>query len=134
MKILYILLWIIIVGILLHILNSFLFTAKAETEPFNDETGRFCSSCRGKTPNQCFRCFNCGFCVNKNGEGGCIGGDHTGPYNFEKCEAWYHTDPYSFMMQRNKGYGCEFGIKAKPRKSQKSRCTVTATSNRLTNI
>lgn len=84
-------------------------------EPFNEEVGQFCKTCRGKTFNQCLGCFNCGFCVDKWGNGGCIGGDHKGPFNFERCAKWYSGDPYSFMMQQNADYGCDDGPRSSNR-------------------
>ncbi len=84
-------------------------------EGYNDQTGRFCTTCRGKTPNQCMRCFNCGFCVDRWGNAQCIGGDHKGPFNFERCMSWYHTDPYSFMLQRNANYKCSYGPRSSNR-------------------
>lgn len=85
------------------------------TEAFNDQVGQFCTTCAGKTFNQCSRCFNCGFCVDKLGNASCIGGDHKAPYNFERCAQWYHTDPYAFMLQRNANYRCGYGPKSSNR-------------------
>jgi hypothetical protein len=70
-------------------------------EHFNDQTGKLCNSCVGKSFNQCLGCFNCGFCVDKYGNSGCIAGDQNGPYNYESCARWYYSDPYSFMIQKN---------------------------------
>jgi hypothetical protein len=71
-------------------------------EAFNDQTGKFCYDCDNKTINQCMQCFNCGFCVDKNGNGKCIPGDHTGPWNKEDCYQWHYGDPFSYMLQINK--------------------------------
>lgn len=71
-------------------------------EGYNDEVGQLCTTCGNKTPNQCSQCFNCGFCVDSSGNSTCIGGDHTGPYNFERCKAWYHVDPFHYMLQKNR--------------------------------
>lgn len=96
----------IIIGyIIYYFMNS-------NKEGFNDQTGQFCQTCRGKTLNQCLSCFNCGFCVDRWGNSGCIGGDHKGPYNFERCYKWYHTDPWAHALNRNAKYGCQFGIKS----------------------
>jgi len=100
--------------LLLIILIVYLFT-NSRKENFNDQTGKFCTTCAGKTTNQCLKCFNCGFCVDKWGNSSCIGGDHRGPYNFERCAAWYHTDPYSTMMQRNANYKCNDGPRSSNR-------------------
>lgn len=78
-------------------------------EGYNEQTGQFCLSCKDKTINQCLNCFNCGFCVDKWGNSRCVGGDHKGPYNFEKCAYWYHNDPYSVMMQRDQNYKVSYG-------------------------
>ncbi len=69
-------------------------------EHFNDQVGQFCYSCSGKTVNQCMNCFNCGFCVDKFGNSGCIGGDHKGPYNHERCVVWHYGDPWSKMARK----------------------------------
>lgn len=77
------------------------------TEGFNENSGQFCRTCEGKTFNQCSSCFNCGYCVDRYGNAECIGGDHKGPYNFERCDRWYSGDPYSYMLQQNANYGCQ---------------------------
>ncbi len=82
---------------------------QSSPEQFNDQTGRFCTSCRGKNYNDCLRCFNCGICRDENGNMTCIGGDHHGPYNMERCGQWYHTDPYAWMLKRNANYKCSYG-------------------------
>ena len=83
---------------------------KNNEEGFNDQTGRLCQSCDDKTFNQCLGCFNCGYCVDKWGNGKCIGGDAaSGPYNKEKCALWYQGDPYVRMQQNNANYKCEYG-------------------------
>ena len=69
-------------------------------EGYNDQTGRFCLSCHKRNPNQCLRCFNCGLCTDSWGNTKCIGGDHTGPYNYEGCGKWRHGDPFSRMLQK----------------------------------
>jgi hypothetical protein len=70
-------------------------------EYFNEQVGKFCYSCEEKTYNQCLNCFNCGFCVDKHGNGKCIEGDHTGPYNGNICGMWYSGDPLTKMNQNN---------------------------------
>lgn len=79
------------------------------TEGFNETVGRFCSTCRGKTYNQCTNCFNCGFCVDKYGNMKCVAGDHKGQYNYEDCAVWYSGDRYSDMMKMNGNYKCSYG-------------------------
>ena len=61
----------------------------------------YCLTCEGKTPNQCMHCFNCGFCVDAQGNGACIGGDYKGPYNYEKCARWYSGDQFGAMLQKS---------------------------------
>lgn len=78
-------------------------------ESFNEQVGKFCLSCKDKTFNQCLECFNCGICVDKSGNISCMGGDHRGPYNFERCYRWYHRDPYKTKMDMNKNYKCSYG-------------------------
>jgi hypothetical protein len=70
------------------------------TEGYNDQVGQFCRDCSGKTFNQCLSCFNCGWCVDKYGNSGCIGGDQNGPYNYESCAKWYHGDPWYAMNEK----------------------------------
>jgi len=78
-------------------------------ENFNNQTGRFCSSCNNLNFNQCLNCFNCGFCIDKNGKGACVSGDIHGPYNSLKCVKWYSGDPFSYMKSRNDNYKCSYG-------------------------
>ena len=85
-------------------------------EGYNEQNGQFCTTCKGKTPNQCMKCFNCGWCVDRWGNAGCIGGDaNSGPYNYERCMSWYHTDPYVLMKQRNANYKCSYGPRSSNR-------------------
>jgi hypothetical protein len=87
------------------------FSRGKNTEQFNDQTGKFCTTCQGKKFGQCTNCFNCGYCFDQWGNGGCIGGDHNGPFNQEKCALWYYGDPWSRMLQNNKNYKCSYGPK-----------------------
>jgi hypothetical protein len=72
------------------------------TEGFNEQNGQFCTTCRNKTLGQCLKCFNCGYCVDKFGRGTCIGGDYTGPYNFERCSKYYNTISSSMCDGKDK--------------------------------
>jgi len=38
-----------------------------------------------------------------------MGGDHNGPFNFEKCAFWYYIDPFTKMQQMNKNYKLSYG-------------------------
>ncbi|ARF11559.1 hypothetical protein Klosneuvirus_5_2 [Klosneuvirus KNV1] len=97
--------------ILLIVLAIMLLLNYNKTEHFNEETGRFCSSCKGKTFNQCTNCFNCGFCV-KNGTAQCLASDiANGPYNNEKCDQLYLGDPWLRMQQNNNNYELSYGPK-----------------------
>jgi hypothetical protein len=104
--ILLIIILIIVVLILWYIYNHY---QSQKSEHFNEEAGRFCPTCAGKTINQCLRCFNCGFCVDKWGNSACIGGDMHGGYNQERCDIYYHNDPLSYMNYRNENYRCQDG-------------------------
>lgn len=88
-------------------------TQRSEKEGFNEQTGKYCLTCKDKTLNQCTNCFNCGYCVDKWGNGMCVGGDLHGPYNNETCARWYHGDPFSVMLQKNKAdienHKCSYG-------------------------
>ena len=78
-----------IIILLVAIIIIFIFTKKYKTEHYNDQTGKFCLQCKHKNINECLRCFNCGWCVDENGNGACIPGDYKGPANYEKCKRWY---------------------------------------------
>lgn len=100
-----------IIIIILLILVLYCISQKySNAETFNEQTGKLCQSCEGKTFNQCLGCFNCGYCVDKWGNGMCIGGDAaSGPYNKEKCSMWYQGDQFVRMQQNNKNYKCDMG-------------------------
>lgn len=101
--------WIYILLIVLAIVLLFNYN---KTEHFNEESGRFCSSCKDKTFNQCLNCFNCGWCKDEFGNEGCIPSDiANGPYNNEKCAQLYQGDPWLRMQQNNKNYETEMGPK-----------------------
>lgn len=87
----------------------------AKIEGYNEQSGRYCPTCSGKTINECLRCFNCGFLVDKWGNSGCVGGDQHGPYNYEDGARWYHIDGYSMMEQLNKDYKCSYGPRSSNR-------------------
>ncbi|ARF09595.1 hypothetical protein Indivirus_1_218 [Indivirus ILV1] len=85
---------------------------QSKKERFNQDTGQFCGSCANKTFNECLNCFNCGYCVDKWGNGKCIGGDVTsGPYNKENCALWYTTDNWTGQVWRNNNYKLNYGPK-----------------------
>jgi hypothetical protein len=97
--------YILIIGLVLVFLWNY-----NQTEHFNEQTGRFCSSCREKTYNQCLDCFNCGWCVSSDGSGRCLGSDiANGPYNNEKCAQLYQGDPWLRMQQDNNNYKRAYG-------------------------
>ena len=101
--------WLLILIILFIFLFILVYRGKQSKENFNDESGRFCPTCDGRTFNQCTRCFNCGFCVDKWGNSNCISGKADGPFNFERCAMWYYIDPYSRAMQNNERNQCNNG-------------------------
>ncbi len=107
----------IIIVILALLVIYYLYNKHTQTsvEGYNDQAGKMCTTCNGKTPNQCLSCFNCGWCVDKWGSSGCIGGTHQGPFNFERCAKWTSGDPFAYMMQRNANYGCESGPRSSNR-------------------
>lgn len=96
------LVWIVIIvcifSFIFVISNSNNEITENTLEGYNDQTGRFCITCAGKTFNQCLSCFNCGYCIDKYGNGQCVGGDHRGPYNMEECYNWksYNKDCKKF--------------------------------------
>jgi hypothetical protein len=80
-------------------------------EGFNDHYGTLCGDCSNKTFGECKTCFNCIWCVDKWGNGKCIGGDNvSGPYNKEKCARIYTNDPFYRAKENNDNYNCrQFG-------------------------
>ena len=83
---------------------------KEKQENFNEQTGRLCYTCAGKTFNQCTQCFNCIFMVDKWGNGQCIGGDAaSGPYNAEKGSFYYGNEVWPAMRYNNDHYKCSYG-------------------------
>lgn len=102
--------WITILLIILIIVFFYAYIRTPVTnEGFDESSGRFCPTCSGKTLNQCTRCFNCGWCVDKFGNSACLGGDSHGPFNFEKCNQWYYVDNYAKAIQNNERYRCSDG-------------------------
>ena len=95
--------------VIVIILIIYYFIIHDTKEHFNDSNAKFCYSCKGKTYNQCLGCFNCGFCVDKWGNSECIGGDMSGPYNYEKCYRFYYNDPYIVMKEHDANYKCSYG-------------------------
>lgn len=100
---------IIVIVIVIVLLIKLFYKRK---ENFNDKSGQFCYECSGKSYNQCFGCFNCGWCVDEWGNGKCIGGDvNSGPYNKEKCAMWKTNDPFAEMKYNNAHYKMSYGPK-----------------------
>ena len=96
-----------IIAVIAVAIAAWYILGKKAKESFYGDTGTFCRSCDMKTPNQCANCFNCGFCVDKFGNGSCIGGDSHGPYNKEACGQWYYAaDDWGRALQDNRK-GCE---------------------------
>lgn len=101
--------WIILASLSVMFMMGFLFI-KFQNKKEGFEAGKFCPICSGKTPNQCMGCFNCGWCVDEDGNGSCIGGSvNEGPFNNERCAQFYHGDPFYRMKQDNKNQRCSDG-------------------------
>ncbi len=98
----------LIIMVILIIMLYFLMN-RNKTEHFNETSGKLCTTCYEKTFNECLGCFNCLYCVDKWGNGKCIGGDINGTYNKEKCARIYSGDQFFRMQQNNKNYKCEMG-------------------------
>lgn len=103
--------YLIILIISLIIISGFLYNTVQLKEGFNRDTGQFCGSCSDKTFNQCLNCFNCGFCIDKWGNGKCIGGSVLGPNNKENCAFWYTTDDWTTAKMNNNNYRLSYGPK-----------------------
>lgn len=103
--------WFVIVIIIIILI---IYLCNNKVEGFNDHYGTLCKSCENKTFNECMQCFNCSFCVDKWGNGKCIGGDvNSGPYNKEKCARIYNGDAFLRAKQDNKNcvmYGPKVNI------------------------
>lgn len=101
---------IIIIVVLLLVV--WYFKKSTKVEGFRAQQGQFCMSCQGKSYNQCLNCFNCGWCVDEFGNGGCVGGDvNSGPYNKEQCAQWDTNDPFTDMKYMNSHYKMSYGPK-----------------------
>ena len=85
------------------------------TEGYYGDSGKFCITCEGKTPNECFACFNCGGCYDRYGNFSCKGGDVHGSFNYDDCAYWKHGDPYSAMIGRAANYSCAMGPRSSNR-------------------
>ena len=94
--------WICIVCLIIVGLIILNYTKRERVvEGYNDQTGRFCMSCRNRNRNCCLSCFNCGWCEDQWGNGKCIGGDNnSGPYNYERCAKWTHGDPFHMVSKK----------------------------------
>lgn len=101
--------WVIII-VFVCILLVLWYKYTRKIEGYNEQTGKLCYSCEGKSFNDCLGCFNCGYCIDKWGNGKCIGGDaNSGPYNAEKCHIWYQGDQFVRAEQNNDNYKCSYG-------------------------
>lgn len=69
-------------------------------EGMNESHGSACWDCETRNFASCSDCFNCGFCVNKDGTQKCMPGDQYGPFK-GNCDMWYHNDPFSRMIYYN---------------------------------
>lgn len=84
-----------IIIIIIIILLIFLYSQT--TENF---IGRSTFTCNPKicsdqtTIDTCLNCYECGYCMNKNG-GKCVPGSPEGPYGNIKCDRWLNNDPSS---------------------------------------
>jgi len=100
------------------------------SEGFWGDSGQFCFTCNAKkTINECLLCYNCGWGVDRYGNGSCMGGSVHGPNNYEDISRWNHegsinpneivywrhNDPYSYMIQRNQNYKCSMGPRSSNR-------------------
>ena len=54
-------------------------------------TAEMCSNCVGVRA--CMECYECGYCVDDKGNGKCVAGNPSGPYNGH-CNKWLHNDPF----------------------------------------
>ncbi|AYV78568.1 MAG: hypothetical protein Edafosvirus18_17 [Edafosvirus sp.] len=65
-------------------------------EGLNESHGNPCWDCPTKNFAGCLECFNCGYCITKDGAK-CMPGDPYGPFKGD-CLMWYHNDPFSRMI------------------------------------
>ncbi len=97
--------------VLIFIICIIIYSNCKNYEGFSEQSGKFCVTCENKTFNQCQGCFNCGVCLDINGNYSCMGGNYNGPYNNERCIRWYHGDPWGQMLKDNSSYKCSYGPK-----------------------
>jgi len=103
--------YLALILILVTLLISYFIYPK-NIEGFVRDSGKLCGTCADKTYNQCLDCFNCGWCVDKWGNAGCLGGDAaSGPYNKEECAIWKTTDPWTTAQRHNQNYKLSYGPK-----------------------
>ena len=102
--------WIYILLIIVIAIFAYIMIFKQKQENFNEQSGRLCTTCSGRTFNQCTQCFNCLWIVDKFGQGACVGGDvASGPYNNEQYAMYYTGDPLPTMKYMNDNYKCSYG-------------------------
>ena len=102
--------YLTLIIILIFAIYYYLFSQKKEG--FNQDSGQFCNTCDEKSFNSCSNCFNCGFCVDRFGNGKCIGGNASeGPLNKEDCALWYTGDQWTVAKQHNDNYKLSYGPK-----------------------
>jgi hypothetical protein len=62
-----------------------------------------CKTCKGLDKESCGFCLNCGWCINKNGQGKCTPGDSNGPHFKNDCYIWRHPDRFHRFKPRFAG-------------------------------
>jgi len=51
--------------------------------------------CQSKGRHECGNCANCGYCMDRMGNGQCVPGDENGPWFRTDCVSWEYTYPWS---------------------------------------
>jgi hypothetical protein len=66
-----------------------------------------CKRCNNLAKNECGRCLNCGWCIDKYGNGKCVSGDEKGSYDIDSdCKIWRH--PSRFYRYKPRHFGRHF--------------------------
>ena len=95
-----VLLWVFILAVLLlSTPTECPALADDNVEGFHDYSGNYykksCSSCGWRSRYSCAKCTNCGYCIDKNGNGECKSGDSSGSFwsNNNDCMYWEYGSP-----------------------------------------
>jgi len=99
-----ILIWVLILFVILLSTPWANNSKNKQTEGFYTYYGyykKYCSSCGWRSRESCSNCTNCGYCITADGNGECVPGDSSGPYDKSNCMYWEYGDPYYYWPYDN---------------------------------